>query len=187
MAAATTDPQLDLVTCSLCYELFNNTDRAPKGLPCMHTFCLQCLDTYIKKNKGAKLRCPLCQAEFSVPPEGAHAVPTNILAKQLMDTLKIGTNDTQIARCSTCQAHRKGQCEFMCMEQMEEAVKQIAVNLDDGDIETSRTSMAELKKKLEECRVGNPQAHNIKLRSLSDKYVLDMGEFHYSLASSIGK
>lgn len=29
--------------CHICHEKFDQTEKAPKSLPCNHTFCLPCL------------------------------------------------------------------------------------------------------------------------------------------------
>ena len=32
-----------ILTCPICFETFNGTNRLPKILPCAHTFCLECV------------------------------------------------------------------------------------------------------------------------------------------------
>ncbi|XP_055959215.1 tripartite motif-containing protein 59-like [Patella vulgata] len=32
--------------CSICFDMFNQ----PKILPCFHTFCQECLDSYIRRD-----------------------------------------------------------------------------------------------------------------------------------------
>ena len=107
--AGASDPQLDLVTCCLCYDIFNHTDKLPKGLPCMHTFCLECLEKFAVDKVGLQLPCPLCQRKFSVPTEGAKAIPTNITVKHLLDTTPRKSPCGQ-----KCQVHGKEAFEFVC-------------------------------------------------------------------------
>ncbi len=33
----------DLNTCAVCFEKYNHSDRVPKYLICLHTFCIKCL------------------------------------------------------------------------------------------------------------------------------------------------
>ena len=33
----------DLNTCAVCYDKYNHSDRIPKYLMCLHTFCISCL------------------------------------------------------------------------------------------------------------------------------------------------
>ena len=55
---------LELVTCSLCTEEF----REPRALPCLHTFCLSCLEQLVVSNPQARtVKCPLCQADWVIP------------------------------------------------------------------------------------------------------------------------
>ncbi|XP_014783790.1 E3 ubiquitin-protein ligase TRIM36 [Octopus bimaculoides] len=57
------------LTCSMCFELFTN----PKALPCLHTFCQDCLHQYIMNKEDCvrqtgHLTCPICRSA-SKPPE----------------------------------------------------------------------------------------------------------------------
>ncbi|XP_076086874.1 E3 ubiquitin-protein ligase TRIM45-like [Mytilus galloprovincialis] len=52
----------DLLTCTICLETFTE----PKYLPCLHTFCKTCINTYIlstvKKEKSqTTFKCPICR------------------------------------------------------------------------------------------------------------------------------
>ena len=55
------------VSCSVC--MCNYTD--PKQLPCLHSFCLHCLNG-IQRTSGRreKIACPECRQEFKVPDNG---------------------------------------------------------------------------------------------------------------------
>ena len=51
------------ISCTICFENYeDNTDNAPKIMPCGDTFCFKCLKT-IKKEKE-KFNCPICQKEI---------------------------------------------------------------------------------------------------------------------------
>ena len=57
----------DLTTCPICLEQFDN----PKALPCLHTFCLKCLQDYFKDQRsGDEVQCPMCRKEFQIPASG---------------------------------------------------------------------------------------------------------------------
>lgn len=77
----------DYLTCAMCYELYDNTDRVPKGLPCLHNFCQQCLDKYIATKVDKEIPCPLCKTIFIVPPEGVSRIPTNIMIRGMLATM----------------------------------------------------------------------------------------------------
>src|SRR5688572_28671176 len=63
----------DVTTCCICDETY----RDPVILPCIHTFCLTCLQrigTHTDKNPGDPMPCPLCRQEFTVPEDGFAAL-----------------------------------------------------------------------------------------------------------------
>ncbi len=55
---------LDLIQCPLCLEEFEE----PRALPCLHTFCLSCLEQLVASNSQATtVKCPLCKEEHAMP------------------------------------------------------------------------------------------------------------------------
>jgi len=55
----------DMIDCPICLSAFTE----PRILPCIHTFCFECLKRTLEvtqKKKGNKIPCPLCRSEFSV-------------------------------------------------------------------------------------------------------------------------
>ncbi|XP_072016146.1 uncharacterized protein [Amphiura filiformis] len=66
--------------CSICISRFKN----PKTLPCLHSFCKDCLLRLAPK--GTKeLSCPLCRKPFPVPDGDATQFPTNFHLKELVE------------------------------------------------------------------------------------------------------
>ncbi|XP_011408279.1 PREDICTED: E3 ubiquitin-protein ligase TRIM33-like [Amphimedon queenslandica] len=70
MATCSTDVSLSL-KCSVCLELYTD----PRVLPCLHTFCLHCLEPLVKNNR---LTCPQCRGEHSVPKDGVSMYPVDL-------------------------------------------------------------------------------------------------------------
>ena len=60
-------------TCPICEEIFTQ----PKTIPCLHTFCEQCIRATIEASErlGNELRCPVCRAEL---PRDVETIPTRI-------------------------------------------------------------------------------------------------------------
>ncbi|XP_013381890.1 E3 ubiquitin-protein ligase TRIM56-like [Lingula anatina] len=91
-ASLSTQINEDFLTCQICMELF----KEPKGLPCYHTFCLGCIEDYLRRLNPKygtagfqmKFSCPVCCKEIQVPEEGAKGFPTNLLANNLKEKLQ---------------------------------------------------------------------------------------------------
>lgn len=93
----------EMLTCPLCLEFAQN----PKYLPCIHTFCFECLEKDLEnKNKDEiTAACPKCGRIYNVPSVGLDGLPTNIFVAQSIEQLTISktlsTNTSQI--CELCQ------------------------------------------------------------------------------------
>ena len=68
--------ELEQTTCPVCYELMLAPIHTPTLLfPCGHTFCVQCLDAHIAKNRST---CPFCRNDIQ-------SRAPNVLMQQLID------------------------------------------------------------------------------------------------------
>ena len=108
------------VSCSVC--MCKYTD--PKQLPCLHSFCLHCLNG-IQRTSGRrdKIACPECRQEFNVPDNGnLAALPTNFRINSLLDVLAIKECNTTGVKCGNCDERTKQShycfqcCAFWCEE-----------------------------------------------------------------------
>ena len=108
------------VSCSVC--MCKYTD--PKQLPCLHSFCLHCLNG-IQRTSGRrdKIACPECRQEFNVPDNGnLAALPTNFRINSLLDVLAIKECNTTGVKCGNCDNRSKEShycfqcCAFWCGE-----------------------------------------------------------------------
>ena len=106
--------------CSMCMSEYTD----PKRLPCLHSFCLHCLNG-IQRTSGRrdKIACPECRQEFKVPDNGnLAALPTNFRINSLLDVLAIKECSTTGVKCGNCdertkQSHYCFQCyAFWCEE-----------------------------------------------------------------------
>jgi len=78
--------------CSICVEVFKN----PKSLPCLHTFCLDCIKTYAKNRRvGERVACPLCRKLFTIPPGGLDELPHNFWIDKLEKQRTSSTNSQE--------------------------------------------------------------------------------------------
>ena len=108
------------VSCSVC--MCKYTD--PKQLPCLHSFCLHCLNG-IQRTSGKrdKIACPECRQEFKIPDNGnLAALPTNFRINSLLDVLAIKECNTTGVKCGNCDERTKQShycfqcCTFWCGE-----------------------------------------------------------------------
>ena len=102
------------VSCSVC--MCKYTD--PKMLPCLHSFCLQCLNGIQRSSASPdKFACPECRQEFRVPGNGnLSALPTNLRINSLLDVLAIKECNTTGVKCGNCDKKSDHSCYcFQCL------------------------------------------------------------------------
>ena len=89
------------VTCSVCMQLYTN----PKQLPCLHVFCLQCLNNLARTSaRYGKIKCPLCQRDVAVPESGTlETLPNCFHMKNLLDILAIKECNNAKVTCENCE------------------------------------------------------------------------------------
>ena len=67
--------------CPLCLEQF----KSPKVLPCQHTFCLQCIRSYVAaRGLGSTLPCPLCKEVAHIPDNDVSKFKNNFMIVSLL-------------------------------------------------------------------------------------------------------
>ena len=88
--------------CPLCLETVNN----PKTLPCIHSFCLECLDkhaNFARRQLQATIKCPVCQTSFQIPEgDSFKNFPTSYHLNRLVDVLALKDGGAQAQKCSSC-------------------------------------------------------------------------------------
>ncbi|XP_020608982.1 E3 ubiquitin-protein ligase TRIM71-like [Orbicella faveolata] len=88
------------LSCSVCLITFTD----PKQLPCLHSFCLHCLNEILRMS-GRKdiITCPDCRGESRVPSSGnLKDLPTNFRINSWLDVLAIKDCNTTVVKCGNC-------------------------------------------------------------------------------------
>ncbi|CAC5407030.1 TRIM56 [Mytilus coruscus] len=142
MATATNDMACfdDLLTCTICLE----TLKFPKYLPCLHTFCESCIETYIvsstqKEKESEEFKCPVCRKFVSYSKTAkkaetwASTLPTNHFVMSMLDKRAIQRSEKV---CNSCQVNNKTKeaiswctiCEEAFCEQCDECHKSFKIS-----------------------------------------------------------
>ena len=104
----------------MCTNIYTD----PKHLPCLHTFCLQCLKQWHRTSHGRDtIRCPKCQAVSRVPESGdLKDLPISFYLNGLIDVLAIRECKSSQVRCGNCDKKSSESsycfqcCIFYCAE-----------------------------------------------------------------------
>ena len=77
----------EFLKCPVCSDDL----KAPKLLPCLHSFCFTCLKSSLEQSgirNGQSFLCPLCKFECVVPARGVAAMKTNIFVVTLQEYIE---------------------------------------------------------------------------------------------------
>ena len=101
--------------CPLCLETVND----PKTLPCLHSFCLLCLDKhagYARRQLQTTIKCPVCLACFQIPEGDTFGgLPTSFHLNRLVDLLALRDGSAEAQICSSCEENNTATCYcFVC-------------------------------------------------------------------------
>ncbi|XP_029206879.2 E3 ubiquitin-protein ligase TRIM71-like [Acropora millepora] len=105
--------------CPLCLETVKN----PKTLPCLHSFCLECLDklaNFARRQLQITINCPVCQTSFPIPDSDTFAnLPSSFHLNRLVDVLVLEDGTVQAQKCDICGENKpaKAYC-FVCQSFM---------------------------------------------------------------------
>ena len=93
--------------CPLCLETIKN----PKTLPCLHSFCLECLDelaSFARRQLQTTIKCPVCQTSFPIPDTDTFAnLPSSFHLNRLVDALALEDGTVQTQKCNTCDENNR--------------------------------------------------------------------------------
>ena len=111
----------EFLLCPLC----DKTYLRPKILPCLHTFCLKCLQSWAHKCcNEITFPCPTCRSEIPFPEHGVKGFKNNTFHPSIQDMILAETPDSTMCklcaevegrdvsaavRCMVC-------CDYLCMK-----------------------------------------------------------------------
>lgn len=101
------------LTCQLCANLYED----PRILPCLHTFCCQCIENLLRNRplKDKLLKCPTCQLDTGLENRKAvRKLPANSLLVSLLDLLLI--QEGEAVECDVCDNSEESSAHVRCRE-----------------------------------------------------------------------
>src|ERR1700733_4534828 len=100
MATAGQEQELQKLTeCCICLKEFTD----PRMLPCIHTFCLGCINQTVetaRKKPGEDMPCPLCRKIFVIPGNGINDLPKNFF---MSVTTMVSLSNISVKPCDVCR------------------------------------------------------------------------------------
>src|SRR5688572_5571580 len=97
----------DMITCCICTEVYTD----PKVLPCIHTFCMKCIqETGLRANKGPgdEMPCPICRRPFKIPQEGFPGLSKHFFIEKLIQLANVSDQvSSSRALCDVCVEENK--------------------------------------------------------------------------------
>ena len=89
----------DLTECAICTEVYTD----PRVLPCIHTFCLKCIEAWSKdKQQEDKLFCPLCRKGVTLSSNGVKDLPKNFFVQKFLQMRELSSVESQASPCEAC-------------------------------------------------------------------------------------
>ncbi|KAL7675440.1 hypothetical protein ACOME3_001706 [Neoechinorhynchus agilis] len=117
---STSDFTDNFLTCPTCLAGFNDSEKAPKLLPCSHTVCRDCLEQIVRQQRlpseehdgslsvhqasgssAEAFRCPVCRKAILLPRGGLNSLPPSYIVNRLMDLIKHKKQRDFIPKCKT--------------------------------------------------------------------------------------
>ncbi|XP_066264319.1 tripartite motif-containing protein 2-like [Branchiostoma lanceolatum] len=106
---ASNDFDEQFLTCPVCMLHF----RDARILPCLHTFCKQCLQEWAAKQQP--LECPTCRTQVSLPDQGVDGLKTNFYVNNLLDFAAVKKGAEPGVPCQVCEGNVEGS-NFWCAD-----------------------------------------------------------------------
>lgn len=100
--------------CEICYCPFDDEDTRPRVLPCAHSYCENCIDNNLKKERRS---CPACRKSFSI--DSAKDLPANYALEKLLQKILLADDrpeeeEIDDFNVGICPKHKHNRLYFVC-------------------------------------------------------------------------
>ncbi|XP_071944859.1 tripartite motif-containing protein 2-like [Antedon mediterranea] len=95
-----------VLECQICF----NRLKEPRTLTCLHSFCLGCLENWLKKTN--KVSCPICSKSYQIQEGGLKKLPPNTFMNNLLETIEQFSNTDE----TKCICGKEGRSKTYCQE-----------------------------------------------------------------------
>ena len=102
--------------CSVCQEQFSEANE-PKILKCLHTFCKNCLEGWLRQHRNGDLSCPTCRHITHCDDNDINKLPSNLFCKQLVEIVEVYSGQLEnedSPQCGICD--RRIALKFYCTD-----------------------------------------------------------------------
>ncbi|XP_078602285.1 B-box type zinc finger protein ncl-1-like isoform X2 [Branchiostoma floridae x Branchiostoma japonicum] len=104
--------------CGLCGQQYSR----PRVLSCLHTFCLACLESLMKRqDREGEVCCPVCQQRTLLPSSDPSTLPSDPIIDALLEVKSVEAgavtctsceeNSSAVCRCLDCAAFLCSNCQ----------------------------------------------------------------------------
>ncbi|XP_019641593.1 PREDICTED: tripartite motif-containing protein 3-like [Branchiostoma belcheri] len=106
----------EFLECQICLDDL----KQPKMLPCLHTFCLPCLERVLEAEPDGKLSCPTCCQDVPLPKDGTRVFKNNFPEEKLQEaaqkplkSVSFSTQEPETS-CTACDTGSKS--TYFCID-----------------------------------------------------------------------
>ncbi|XP_078661215.1 E3 ubiquitin-protein ligase TRIM32-like [Branchiostoma floridae x Branchiostoma belcheri] len=100
----------DFLSCAICFKPYTR----PKALPCLHTFCQECLEQQQRAATARLLRCSICREPVTLTSKGVTGLPDNHLVSNLCEEF---SKKTQVGgQKNRCGFHPTKEVDLYCQQ-----------------------------------------------------------------------
>lgn len=104
------DVKEEFLVCGICTREYDEESHVPRVLPCLHTFCQQCLKKLVKNQY---IDCPLCKQRHELPGSNIALLAKDTTRRNLIDFIRVRKRSSEIL-CKDCPEEQSA-CDF-CKE-----------------------------------------------------------------------